>query len=96
MKKEIENWIRDVLENEENIVGWAVCIVGVKRSAWLDENGRITREEKEACKHLTKDKASKQMNEWFYEDRDIWRYMRLVPVVDEKVFRRKLPLVSGY
>ena len=96
MKEEIENWVRDVLENEESIVGWAVCIVGEKRSAWLDENGRITREEKDACKYESKDDASKQMNEWFYDDREIWRYMRIVPVVSEEVFHRQLPLVKGY
>ena len=96
MKEAVDNWVRDVLEDDCGIVGWAVCIVGSKRSAWLDADGRITRDEREACKHVSKDDASKQMNEWFHENSELWRYMRLVPVVDESVFRSGLPLVRGY
>lgn len=96
MKKAVENWVRDAFENEEYIVGWVVCIVGEKRSAWLDEDGRITRNESEACKYASKKDASRQMNEWFYDDKEMWRYMRIVPVVDECVFQRELPLIMGY
>ena len=99
MKQVLDKWCKELLDNPDDILGWTVCIVGTVRSAWLDSSGEITRHENEACRCFCKERASQFMNEWFDKERDLWRYMRLVPISRTKMAfapYNGLPLCKGW
>ena len=86
MKSSLEDWTQRLLEdNPKDICGWAVCIVGTVRSAWLNVDGDVTRRENEAARFITRGDASILMNGWFNRDRTLWKYMRLIPVSETQL-----------
>lgn len=83
------------------IHGWCVVIVGTVRCSYLSEDLEPTYKESRALICATKDGASQAMNAWAVKDKEIWRYMRLIPCVyDRKTLEpyhgTGLPTVNGY
>ena len=67
----------------ERIAGYAVAVVGTRRSAYLTQDGSRTYREPAAFVG-TKDAASALMCALYATDRDLWRFARLVPVEWER------------
>ena len=91
MKKAIEQWTKDLLNKSDEILSYAVCIVGNKRSAWITNEKIITYDEKQIST-MCKTNASILMSYFYKENRTLWRYMRLVPIQNDN----KFPTSKGY
>ena len=91
MKEYIEKWTAALLKEPDRIIGYAVSIVGNKRSGWVNYQGQVTYNEREVVP-LNKKEATSLMSSFYEKERQLWRYMRLVPIGKGPEF----PLVNGF
>lgn len=84
----------DMLSDPEDIKGYAVCVVGTRRSAYLDENAEPTYNEAKAAV-TSKAGAINLMNKIYGST--MYKYAMLVPVSKTKYINSYgLPTAQGY
>jgi len=94
MEEAIQNHTVSCLADLDSIAGFAVAIVGTKRSAYVvaAEHPEQPDYNEEAALVLDRTAASQLMSSLYDTDRNLWKFARLVPVSKKD----GLPTVNGY
>ena len=97
-KKAIIHHTKQCLENPEIIQGYAVAIVGTKRTAYMDFEGISTTYDESEAFIGTKKSAISKMSRLYDQDTGLYKYARLVPVRGDmkNVKCGMLPTINGY
>jgi len=94
MEEAIRNHTISCLADPDSIAGFAVAIVGTKRSAYVVdvEHPEQPDYKEEAAVVLDRTGASRLMSSLYDADRNLWKFSRLVPVSKKD----GLPTKNGY
>ncbi len=97
-KNAITYHTKQCLENPEIIQGYALAIVGTKRTAYLTFKGIDTTYDESEAFVGSKKSAIIIMSRLYDQDRELYKYAQLVPVRGDlkSIKGGMLPTVNGY
>lgn len=93
MKDTLVKHVVEINKDRGKIEGYAVAVVGTKRTAYLKKDGETTYNEKDAA-ILSKSAAITLMNST--RGTDLYKYTALIPTSTKMYPGSGLPTVSGY
>ena len=97
-KNAIIHHTKQCLENPEIIQGYAVAIVGTKRTVYMTFKGISTTYDESEAYMSSKKSAISKMSFLYDQDMGLYKYARLVPVRGDmkNVKGGMLPTINGY